>query len=403
MTTIGLIRERKNPPDNRVPLTPAQCAEIMAQRSDVKILVETAPDRCYTDDEYRAQGIPVVNDLSECDILLGVKEVPIDHLLPGKTYFFFSHTKKMQPYNKKLMRALISKQIRMIDYECLTHTDGQRILGFGFFAGVVGAHNGILTYGHKHSLFELPAAHSINNYAALLSFYDQLTLPPIKIAVTGSGKVASGVLEIMSHLDIQSVEPVDYLNKTYDYPVYTHLKGRWLYERKDGSGYDRESFHHHPETYNSLFVPYIPQTDILMNGIYWDKKIPRLFEKDAVLRDDFRISVIADITCDTDGSVPINVGSSTIADPVYGIDRHSLERREPFLSVAETVDVMAVDNLPNELPRDASKYFGAHFEKYVLDALLSGYDHDLIRRATICANGQLGTAYEYMADYAYND
>jgi len=400
---LGLIRERKNPPDNRVPLTPQQCAEIMAERPGINIVVETSPDRCYTDNEYREQNIPVVTDLSQCDVLLGVKEVPVDHLIPGKTYFFFSHTKKLQPYNKKLMRAMIQKNIRMIDYECLTHTDGQRILGFGFFAGVVGAHNGILTYGRKHKLFELPAAYGIRNYAELISFYDDLKLPPVKIAVTGSGKVASGILEIMSHLDIQSVEPVDYLSKEYEYPVYTHLKGNTLYERITDGGYDRESFHQHPETYRSLFQPYMAQTDILMNGIYWDKHIARLFEKEDALREDFRISVIADITCDTDGSVPINLGSSTIADPVYGIDRQTLAKTAPFLSAQQTIDVMAVDNLPNELPRDASKYFGAHFEKYVLDALLSGYDHELIDRATICAGGRLGQSYDYMADYAYND
>lgn len=400
---IGLIRERKNPPDTRVPLTPRQCAEIMVSYPDIKIVAEASESRCYSDAEYRAEGIEVLDDMSACDVLLGVKEVPVEHLIPGKTYFFFSHTKKMQPYNKKLMRALISKQVRMIDYECLTHTDGQRVLGFGFFAGVVGAHNGILTYGKKHQLFELPTANSINSYAYLLSYYDQLKLPNIRIAVTGSGKVASGILEIMSHLDIQSIEPGDYIDNEYDYPVYTHLKGSWLYRHKEKGTYDRVHFHQHPEEYESLFQQYIPHTDILMNGIYWDKKIARLFEKEVVRRDDFRISVIADITCDPDGSVPINIGASTIADPVYGIDKESLDQVAPFQDTDRIVDVMAVDNLPNELPRDASKYFGAHFEKYVLDALLEGYENDLISRATICAGGQLTERYSYMADYAYKD
>lgn len=398
---IGLIRERKNPPDTRVAFTPKQCVSIMQQYSDIRIVVESSPNRCYSDDEYSSVGVQVVDDVTACDILVGIKEVPIDSLIEGKTYFFFSHTKKMQPYNKPLMQALIRKKIRLIDYECLTHQDGQRVLGFGFFAGVVGAHNGILTYGKKHQLFELPKANEINSYAELLSFYEHLKLPNFKIAVTGSGKVTSGILEIMSHLDIQSIEPGDFISKDYDYPVYTHLKGGYLYQHKVTKKYNREDFHQHPEKYESLFQQYLPYTDILMNGIYWDRKIPRLFETEDVRNEDFRMSVIADITCDPDGSVPINVGASTIANPVYGIDRKTLQKVVPFQNNTEIIDVMAVDNLPNELPRDASKYFGAHFEKYILEPLLSGYHHDLIQRATICAEGKLTERYEYMKDYAY--
>lgn len=398
---IGLIRERKNPPDTRVALSPKQCVAIMERFPNVRIIVETSPNRCYTDDEYRNQGIAVVTDISACDVLLGIKEVPIDALIEGKTYFFFSHTKKMQPYNQGLMRAFIQKKIRMIDYECLTHIDGQRVLGFGFFAGVVGAHNAMLTYGKKYGLYQLPKANEINSYPELLSFYDHLTLPNIKIAVTGSGKVASGVLEIMSHLDIQSIEPVDFIDNQYDYPVYTHLKGGALYQNKLTKQYNREDFHQHPDQYESLFPQYMAHADMLINGIYWDKKIPRLFEKEAIQSADYRMNVIADITCDPFGSVPINLAASTIADPVYGIDKKTFKTVAPFQATDEVIDVMAVDNLPNELPRDASKYFGAHFEKYVLAALLEGYENDLIYRATICAEGKLTPKYAYMASYAY--
>ena len=132
MMTIGLIKEEKVPKDVRVALTPQQCVEIQNKYA-VKIVVETSADRCYSNDEYKNEGIELVNDLSNCDIILGIKEVPIDKLIEGKTYLFFSHTKKKQPYNQKLMHALIKKKIRMIDYEALTHNDGQRILGFGFF------------------------------------------------------------------------------------------------------------------------------------------------------------------------------------------------------------------------------------------------------------------------------
>lgn len=400
MVKIGLIRERKKPADNRVALTPVQCKHIMAKYPGVQIVVEPSDNRCYKDEEYASEGITVSADLSDCDVLLGVKEVPVECLLSDKTYFFFSHTKKKQPHNQHLMHALIEKRIRMIDYECLTFKDEQRILGFGLFAGIVGAHNGLLTYGKKFGAYTLPPAHTVDDFPALINTYRKNRLPALKIAITGSGRVAAGIVEVMTHLDIESVEPEDYLTHQYDYPVYTHLKGSKLYARKDNNLFFRDDFHANPQMYKCLFTNYIAQTDILMNGIYWDEHIARLFEKKDIQRKDWRISVIADITCDVDGSVPINIGASTIAEPVYGIRRSNFEKAPPYQPGTNIIDVMAVDNLPNELPKDASHYFGAHFEKYVLKELLEG-DSDIIRRATICEDGKLTPEYEYLADYAY--
>lgn len=400
MTRIGIIRERKVPPDTRVPLSPLQCRQIQERYPGVEIVVEPSADRCFSDQEYEAAGIAVRPDVDGCEILLGIKEVPPEHLIPGKTYCFFSHTRKKQPHNQKLMQALIEKRIRMIDYECLTHSDEQRILGFGLYAGIVGAHNGLLAYGKKSGAFTLPAAHKVKTKKQMLAAYADVVIPPVKIVVTGSGKVAAGILEIMTQLEIEYVEPQDYLLHQYEYPVYTHLKGNTLYARKDNGLFFRDDFHARPGMYECLFAPYIPETDILMNGIYWDEQIPRLFEQDDIELDDWRINVIADITCDVNGSVPINIGASAIADPVYGIDRKTGKRMPPFQPLDISVDVMAVDNLPNELPADASAYFGIQLEKYVLKELLNP-DSDIIRRATICADGRLTEGFAYLADYAY--
>ncbi len=400
MIRIGIIRERKVPPDTRVVWTPAQCRQIQQRYPEIEIVAESSPDRCFGDHEYEAAGIPVRQDLSDCDILLGIKEVPPEHLIPGKTYCFFSHTRKKQPHNQKLMQALIDKRIRMIDYECLTHSDEQRILGFGLYAGIVGAHNGLLVYGKKTGAFTLPPAHQVKTKKNMLAAYANILIPPVKIVVTGSGRVAAGILEIMTQLGVEYVEPQDYLLQQYEYPVYTHLKGNTLYVRKDNGLFYRDDFHARPGMYECLFPLYISETDILMNGIYWDEQIPRLFERDDIYRDDWRISVIADITCDINGSVPVNMGASTIADPVYGIDRETGERVSPFQPPEISVDIMAVDNLPNELPEDASEYFGVQFEKYVLKELLDP-DSDIIRRATICADGRLTEHFAYLADYAY--
>jgi saccharopine dehydrogenase (NAD+, L-lysine-forming) len=401
MIKIGLIREGKIPPDTRVALTPNQCADVLQlYPNQVTIVAEPSPNRCFPDSEYINAGITLQDNLDDCDVILGIKEVKIEYLIPNKTFFFFSHTKKKQLYNQPLMHALIEKKIRMIDYEALTYEDGARILGFGFFAGVVGAHNGLMTYGKKSKLFSLIPAHACQDMDEMLKQYRYVKLPPVKIAVTGSGRVTAGILEIMHHWDIESVEPEDFLIKEYDYPVYTLLKGAALYENKNTETYSREDFHHHPEQYECKFLPFAHAADILMNGIYWDKTIPRLFEKTDVHHPVFRIKVMADITCDEDGSVPINVGSSTITDPVYGIDRNTLGKVSPFQNNDTIIDVMAVDNLPNELPRDASHHFGEHLIKYILPELLNEQS-DILNRATICEQGKLTAPFEYLSDYAY--
>jgi len=398
MTRIGLIREGKIPADSRVALTPAQCKWLRKNHPEVSVTVQHSDTRCYTDKEYLAAGVEVKEDISDCDILFGIKEVPVDMLIEGKTYLFFSHTKKLQPYNQKLLRAIIEKNITLIDYECLEHEDGTRIIGFGFFAGVVGAHNGMMAYGNRTGAFHLDRVNSTKNFQHLIHTYFGLKLPPVKIAVTGSGRVAHGVLEIMNLLGIHEAEPEDYVEKEFVYPVYVHLKGSDLYAHKKDGTYNRADFHAHPENYNSRFSAYIPHTDILMNGIYWEKKIPRLFELPEMSNEGFRIQTIADITDDMGGSVPANLGDTTSDNPVYGVDKKTFQKTEPYLP--GSVDIMAVGNLPNELPRDASRYFGEQLIKHVFTDLLSQPEERLIDHASIVKRGILNKGYEYMREFA---
>jgi len=397
MLTIGLIREGKVPQDNRVALTPAHCKWLHMNFDDVKVVAQRSPGRCYTDVEYARAGVEVTEDLSECNLLLGIKEVPVDMLLEGKTYMFFSHTKKLQPANQKLFRALLDKKNTLIDYECLEHEDGTRIIGFGFFAGIVGAHDGMMVYGRRTGTFKLARVSSVNSFQKLVHTYFGLKLPNIKIAVTGTGRVAHGVLEIMNLLGIHEVEPEEFLEKEFAYPVYVHLKGADLYVHKETGKYVRNDFHSNPQNYNCRFANYLSQTDILMNGIYWEKNIPRLFELEDLKRKDFRIKTIADITDDRNGSVPCNLGDSTIEDPVYGVDRNSFERTDPYLP--NSVDVMAVGNLPNELPRDASRYFGEQMIKHVLDDIRLG-GSKTIDKATMIKAGKINEPFMYMKGYA---
>lgn len=393
---IGLIKEGKTPADNRVALTPAQCKWLQQNIADIKILVQSSNIRCFADDEYARAGVTVTDNLEQCDILLGIKEVPIDMLIPNKTYLFFSHTRKEQPHNKKLLQTILAKNITLIDYECLEHDDGLRIIGFGFFAGVVGAHNGIMAYGNRIGLFELPRVYKNKDYRSLINHYFGLKLPNVKIAVTGSGRVAHGVLEVMNLMGIHEVEPDEYLEKKFTYPVYVQLKGAELYTHKETKTYKREHFHQNPTEYRSRFLPYTRCTDILMNGVYWDKTIPKLFETEDI-DSRFVIQTISDITDDEHGSVPINLGDQTIEDPIYGVDRNTLEKTEPYKN--NSIDIVAVGNLPNELPRDASKYFGEQLIKYILGDIIKG-GSAIIDRATITKNGKLTNKFAYLENYA---
>jgi alanine dehydrogenase len=396
MLVIGLIREGKIPADNRVALTPAQCRFLQQRVPDLKIIVQPSPHRCFTDTEYKSAKIEVNEDLSSCDIIMGIKEVPINMLLDDKTYLFFSHTKKKQSHNQKLLQAILQKNITLIDYECLEHDDDQRIIGFGFFAGVVGAHNGIMAYGKRTGLFDLPRVYTCKDYRSLIHHYFGLKLPNVRIAITGSGRVAHGVVEVMNLMGVTEVEPDEYLERKFSYPVYVQLKGADLYTHKETKTYKRLDFHEHPSNYRSRFLPYTHSTDILMNGIYWDETIPRLFEKTDI-NESFTIQTIADITDDTNGSIPINLADQSIEEPVYGVHRTLHIKIAPYLP--DSIDIMAVGNLPNELPRDASSYFGEQLIKYVLSDVMNG-GSVIIEKATIASKGRLTLHFEYLSDYA---
>ena len=395
MLQIGLIREGKIPADNRVALTPAQCKWLHSNYPAIKVVVQHCNTRCFTDLEYTRAGVEVKEDISYADVLLGIKEVPVEMLIPGKMYLFFSHTKKLQAHNQLLFKAIIEKKITLLDYECLVHEDGQRVLGFGFFAGIVGAHNGMMAYGNRSGSFKLNSVYSSKDYRHLIHTYFGLKVPNIKVAITGSGRVAHGVLEVMNLMGITEVEPDEYLERKFTYPVYVQLKGADLFTHKELKTYKREHFHQHPEQYRSRFLPYTKCTDILMNGVYWTENVPRLFESLDV-DDSFAIQTIADISDDEHGSVPINLGDQSIENPVYGVDKVTLKKTAAYLP--GSIDMMAVGNLPNELPRDASQYFGEQLIKYVLDDLVKG-ESDLITRATLTHQGNITEPFFYMKAY----
>lgn len=396
---IGIIKEGKVPVDRRVPLTPYQAKLVKQQYPNAELVVQSSDIRCFTDSDYQNEGIEIVSSVDDCDILLGVKEVPIPNLLEGKTYFFFSHTIKKQPYNQPLMRALLDKKIKMVDYETLTDETGKRIIAFGRWAGIVGAYNGIWTYGKRYNLFDLRRASSCYNLEDLKTEYAKVKLPPLKIVLTGGGRVAKGSMEVLMGMNIRKVSPAEFLTQTFDFPVFTQLNSRDYHVHKEGREFSRHEFYKNPENYDSDFLKYTKVADILIAAAFWDPHSPVLFKREDILKNDFKINVIADITCDIEGSIPSTKKPSTIEKPIYDFNPSDNEVEAP-LTDEGNITVMAVDNLPCELPRDASESFGNELLHNVLPELLGDDSKNVIRRATITENGALTEKYQYLKDYA---
>jgi len=394
---IGIIKEGKVPVDHRVPLTPAQAREVM-DRFSVEVKVQRSDVRIFRDSEYEALGIEVVDEVDDCEVLMGVKEVPIDDLIPDKTYFFFSHTIKEQPYNRDLLRAIVKNNIQLIDYEPLTDTDGNRVVAFGRWAGIVGAYNALWTYGKRYKLFNLPRAHELYDLNELKQTVDSIELPYVKMAVTGGGRVAKGAMEVLLSANIHKVTPAELLEEEFDKPVFAQLNTRDYNKALDGSKFNRSEFYESPSRYTSDFLKYAHKSDLLVACAFWDPAAPVLFKKEDIMDPHFKIRVIADVTCDIEGSIPSTKKASTIDDPVYDYNPSEDILEVPFTDEAN-LTVMAVDNLPCELPRDASESFGRELINKVLPALIGEDTEGIIERATITKNGQLTQTFSYLKDY----
>lgn len=395
---IGILKEGKIPVDRRVPITPLQVEQVKAKFPELEIVCQSSPVRCFLDEEYPDAGIPVVEEVDECSVLLGVKEVPIKDLLENKTYFFFSHTIKKQAYNRKLLQAILQKNIRLIDYECLTDNNGTRLIAFGRFAGIVGAYNGLLTYGLKHNFYDLRRARDCFDLKDLKTEFSKVKLPPTKIVLTGGGRVAKGAIEVLEGMHIKFVSPDDFLNNSYDHAVYTQLRSKDYHYRIVDDKFDSAEFYKSPEKYRSDFIKYTAAADLLIAAAYWHPSAPVLFTKEDMQKETFRINVIADISCDIEGSIPSTKRPSTIDDPVYDYNPWEDRIELPF-SGRKFISVMAVDNLPCELSRDASREFGNEMINKILPCLLGADPDNIIGRATIAEDGHLTQQYSYLQSY----
>ena len=398
--TLAIIKERKNPPDRRVVLSPEKCLEIVKKYPEARIIVESSDIRIFSDEAYRKAGLEVKDDISEADIMLGVKEVPIEALIPNKKYFFFSHTIKKQPYNRKLLKAILEKNIELFDHETIVREDGLlRLIGFGRYAGLVGAYNGFRALGIRDGLFELPKVGALADLNAMKNELDKITLPQqLKIILSGSGKVAHGAKEILDHLGIKEVSDAVYLSSSFTEPVYCLIDVMEYNRRKDGKAGGKFEFFDDPSGYESNFMPYAKVSDMFIVGHFYGNGAPYLFTQKDAKDPDFRINLIADISCDVNGPIASTIRSSTIEDPFYGYDPKTHSETE--FGAPGTIGVMAVDNLPCELPKDASEGFSDMFFDHVIPAFFNNDADGILKRARMSTSqGTLTDRFAYLQSY----
>ena len=371
---FAVIKERKSPPDRRVVVSPQACEEIIKTYPEAEIIVESSDVRVFDDSEYSKLGFQVLDDVSEADVMLGVKEVPIDALIPNKKYFFFSHTIKKQPYNRKLLKAILEKNIELYDHETIVNEKGFRLIGFGYYAGIVGAYNGIRTLGLKMDTFKLPKAESFKNRDELEEYIENIKLPNVKIVLTGKGRVGTGAKEVLDHMKIREVSIDDYLTKDFNEPVYVQIDVLDYNKRKDGQ-----------------------QFDMFIAGHFYGDGAPIFYSNEDMKSPDFKIKVVADISCDIDGPIASTIRASTIADPIYGYNPQT--ESEVEFKDEKAIAVMAVDNLPCELPDNASRGFGKMFYDHVIPAFFNNDEDGVLERAKMTENGKLTERFSYLQDY----
>lgn len=394
---LAIIKERKSTPDRRVVFSPEACQNLLKTYKQLSICIEPSEIRAYTDDKYAEAGLNLTANLSDCDVFLGVKEVPISNLIPNKSYFFFSHTIKKQAYNRPLLQAVLQKNITLYDHEVITNNKGMRLVAFGYYAGIVGAYNAMRTYGLKSQRFEIPKASDIHDKQALINTLKKITLPAIKIVLTGKGRVGNGALEILVGMGLKQVDTQSFLTKTFNEAVFVQIDVEAYNKRKDGANFTQADFFKDSSVFESNFMRFAKVADVYIVGHFYAVGAPFIFTRHDAKNPDFKIKVVADISCDVGGPIASTIRSSTIENPIYGYDPKT-EKEVGFLNPT-AIAVMAVDNLPCELPIDASDGFGKMFETHVMPAFFNGDADGILQRAKMTENGKLTPRFAYLQDF----
>jgi alanine dehydrogenase len=394
---FGIIKERKSPPDRRVVFSPEALVQLKQLYPTAVIKVESSDIRIYDDNQYIAAGIEVVDSVSDCDVLFGVKEVPVDSLIPNKSYFFFSHTIKKQPYNQKLLQAVLKNNIELYDHETIIDSNNRRLIGFGRYAGIVGAYNSIRAFGLKFELFKIPKAESLSGKEEMVKHLRRIVLPPIKVVITGTGKVGGGIKEILDAMKVKQVTVDNYLSKNYTQPVYAQIDVMDYNRRIDGQVINCKDFYTNPTEYVGNFERFTKVSEIVITGHFHSNAAPDILTKEMLQSKDCKIKVVGDVSCDINGPIACTLRPSTIENPIYGY--LATEHKEVDVFHPAAVVVMAVDNLPCEIPKDASEGFGTMFLEHVIPAFFNGDKEGVLARAKMTEKGKLTSKFSYLQDY----
>ena len=400
LTNIGIIRESRND-ENRTPLVPEHIKKYKESNPNINFIIQPSNSRCFSDEEYELCGAKINENLNECSIIFGVKEIDPNILINNRTYLFFSHTfkinkqqKNIEKHKKDLLLSILNKKITLIDYENIRGKNGTRCLGFGRFAGIVGCYNTLNLLLKVLGKQSLASAYKINDYERLVLNLKNLYFPKTKILVTGDGRVSKGVIELLNQTNIKAVSKKDFLEKKFDQPIFCNLETKDYVTNNSSTNFNLEHFIDNPQDYSSSALQYLKETDILISAHYWDPSSPKIFENEdlKVLQN---LKIVGDITCDINGSVPTTIRSTTIEEPNYWIERYTLKEIDEN---NDGIAVMAVDNLPSELPRDSSTEFSEGIIKEVLPFLLKE-DDGRILNGTITTDGSFLEKYNYLNDY----
>jgi saccharopine dehydrogenase (NAD+, L-lysine-forming) len=296
-----------------------------------------------------------------------------------------------------LLQAVLDKNIELYDHEVITNKLEQRVVAFGRYAGIVGAYNGFRAYGLKFGLFNLPKANDLADQEALIAELKKLRLPGIKVLLTGRGRVGNGAREMLDGMGMRRVTISEYLEETFNEPVYCQIDAGEYNKRKDGLRGTKADFFANPAEYKSNFFRFAKLTDFYIAGHFYGQGSPYLFTREDAKHPDFKIRVVADVSCDIDGPVATTIRPSTIVEPIYGYD--AVSESETDFKHKDAIAVMAVDNLPCELPRDASEGFGEAFIKNVIPAFFNEDKDGVLQRARMTQNGKLTERFAYLQDY----
>lgn len=430
---IGIRREDKSVWERRVPITP-QDARLLQEQHGIEVVVQPSELRIFRDEEYRAAGVQVQEDLSSCDVIFGVKEIPPAQLMPGKTYVFFAHVIKGQPYNMPMLRRLMELGCVLIDYEKVTDEKGRRLIFFGRHAGWAGMLDTLWALGQRLAWEGIPnpfstiqQAHRYPDMetarAAVREVGERIRreglppiLAPLVVGFAGYGNVSRGAQEIFDLLPVQEIAPDDLPHLFAEDPA-RHVLYKVVFKEEHmvepiapGASFDLQEYYQHPERYRSRFSAYVPYLTVLVNGIYWEAKYPRLVTKE-YLRELFgaparpRLRVIGDISCDIEGAVECTVRCTDPGNPVFVYHPRTGQTRDGW--EGEGVVVLAVDILPSEVPRDASVDFSAVLREFAPAIAKADYTVPFeelnlppeIKRAVIVYRGELTPAYRYLERY----